>query len=99
MNRLRVRVGETIKEYRYDEAALFDALSVEDAIDRVLDRDFHFGPYQLSTLGELAYDILVDDRKVGHAKAYTEKPKSDKPTEPTLWQWLLLIVAAYGALL
>lgn len=98
MNRLRVRVGETIKEYPYKDGILVDALSVEDAIDHVLDRDFHFGPYELTTLGEFAYDILVDDRKVGHAKAFDNKPVPPKPDTPTLWGWFLLIVSAYGAL-
>jgi len=99
MNRLRIRVGERVKEYVLrppDEQVL---LYVEDQIDYYLDIDFHFGPYQLEALGEFAYDILVDGQKVGHCKAWKEQPKPDKPTEPTLWQWLLLIVAAYGALL
>ena len=99
MNRLRVRVGETVKEYRYDNPELYDTLSVEDAIDHVLDRDFHFGPYDLTPLGKFSYDILVDDRRVGHAKAYDSKPVPPKPDTPTLWGWLLLCMAAYGALL
>ena len=98
MNRLRIRVGEVVKEYPYQDGYLHDALSVEDAIDHVLDRDFNFGPYELATLGEFAYDILVDDIKIGHAKAFSSKPAPGKPETPTLWGWFLLILSAYVAL-
>jgi hypothetical protein len=98
MDRLRVRVEEVVKEYRYKDCDLHDALTVEDAIDHVLDRDFNFGPYELSVLGEFAYDILVDDIKIGHAKAFSSKPVPPKPDTPTLWGWFLLIASAYLAL-
>lgn len=99
MNRLRVRVGERVREYAINPPSDNVMLFIEDKIDSILDTEYHFGPYSLEPLGEYAYDIVVDGRKVGHAKAWNEKPKSDASSEPTLWQWLLLIVSAYLALM
>ena len=98
MNKLRLRVGDRVKEYALRPPDDNVLLYVEDKIDAILDEEYHFGPYRLEPLGEFAYDIYVDDRKVGHAKAFQENPKPDKPTEPTLWQWVLLCVAMYLAL-
>lgn len=98
MNRLRVRVGEKIVERTIKPAVGEALLWVEDEIDTILDKEFHFGPYQLDYIGEFAWDIFVDGQKIGHAKAWDEKPPEAKVPEKTLWEWLLIVGLTYLAL-
>jgi len=98
MNRLRVRVGDIVKERVIappDDNAM---LWIEDRIDIILGVEFHFGPYRMEYLGDFAWDIFIDDRKVGHAKAWDEKPVDHDSSSPGLFNWLLLTGLCYLAL-
>ncbi len=99
MNRLRVRIGERVREYPIEPSAENAMFDVENAIDKVLRREFNLCVYALEYLGEYAWDILIDSRKVGHAKAWDEPIPGKKEPEIRLWSFLLLCVFAYGALL
>ncbi len=98
MNRLRVRVGERIIEQVIRPPDVDLMLWVEDEIDNVLDIELHFGPYRMEYLGKYAWDIFVDDRKVGHAKAWDEKGDKPEPESPSLFSTFLLTVFCYLAL-
>lgn len=98
MNRLRVRIGDVVKERSIAPAEDNLMLWIEDEIDIILDVEFHFGPYRMEYLGEYAWDIFVDDRKIGHAKAWDDTPKPHTSEAPGLWPTLILTVFAYLAL-
>lgn len=98
MNRLRVRIGDVVKERSIAPAEDNLMLWIEDEIDTILDVEFHFGPYRMEYLGEYAWDIFVDDRKIGHAKAWDDTPKPRTSEASGLWSTLILTVFAYLAL-
>ena len=98
MNRLRVRIGDVVKERSIAPADDNLMLWIEDEIDTILDVEFHFGPYRMEYLGEYAWDIFIDDRKVGHAKAWDEKPTDKKDSGPSLWPIVQIAFFAYLAL-
>jgi len=98
MNRLRVRIVEVVKERVIAPPDDNVMIWIEDEIDTILDTQFHFGPYRMDYLGEYAWDIFVDDRKVGHAKAWEEpKPEAFADTHG-FWPVIILTFFAYLAL-
>lgn len=98
MNRLRIRIGKSIEEFPYEDGVLVDASTVEAMIHRVLFRNHYVGIYTLVSLGEFAYDIYLDDVRVGHAKAFSYKSYKPSSDSPCLWAIVQLTFFAYLAL-
>lgn len=98
MNRARVRIGQAAKIFHIDVPTQYNILMVEAAVDALLHKAWFLVGYRLEYLGRFAWDIFMDDKRIGHVKVWESPPSVDLPDSPTLWNWFLLIVSAYLAL-
>jgi len=98
MNRLRIRIGNPVKEHVIELPHDLDMPVLEDVIQRALSTYYQTVSVGLDYLGEYAWDVFLDGSKIGHVKAWQEYGTDKKPTGKQLWTFILLCVAAYLAL-
>lgn len=83
MNRARIRIGEAVKEFPLDIPKHYDLNMVEDAVNHLLHKAWFLAGYRLEYLGEFSWDIFMDDRRIGHVKAWKQdKPDKDQSVFP-----------------
>ena len=95
MNRVRIRVGQKIREFCYVLPDRWGFNILEDTIRSILCKEWQTVGWSLEYLGEYSWDIILDGQKIGHIKAWKE---AVKPTGKQLWSWLWLFIGAYLAL-
>lgn len=98
MNRVRIRMGNKVKEYSIAKPWGDTLGQVEEYVERLLMNYGSATRYRMEYLGEYSWDVFVDDRKIGHAKAWEEpKPEAFDDTHG-FWPVVILSVFAYLAL-
>jgi hypothetical protein len=95
MNRVRIRVGQKIREFGYALPNGWHFNILEDTIRSILCKEWQIVGWSLEYLGEYSWDIMLDGQKIGHIKAWKENVKL---TGKQLWSYLLLFFGAYLAL-
>jgi hypothetical protein len=95
MNRLRIRVGEKVREFKIDFNKNRPIIDMEPIIHKNLHSFAAVVPVRLVWLKDYSWDIFIEDRRIGHAKAWQEP---DKSAIRQLRSWLWLFIVAYLAL-
>lgn len=98
MIHVRIRVGERVREgkFTYQQAGDLDGL--EQTVDDVLHRYYNLHGYTLEYLGRRSWDILIDDRRVGHVKAWEIAHEPSGTKIESFWPNLVIAFFAYLAL-
>jgi hypothetical protein len=98
MNRLRIRFCSQVREFVLAEAEQHCLECVTLALQRRLRDVYSITQFTLDDLGAFAWDIYLDGRKVGHAKAFHHAEQKHDCSNPTLFQWIILVGMMYLAL-
>jgi hypothetical protein len=98
MNRLRIRMEGAVREYPLTEEESHCLECVTLALKRRLNLAYGLTTETLTYIGDGAWNIYVETVKVGHAKAFDRGTPKHDSSNPTLFQWILLIVSCYLAL-
>lgn len=98
MNRLRIRLDGSSKDHNITLPHNWEMPWLEDVILRALSTYYQTTGCRLEYLGSYTWDILIEERKIGRAKAWEEPKREDVQSGKQLWSFFLLCVSTYMAL-
>jgi hypothetical protein len=85
MNRMRIRVGQIVREFPISPSEESTIADLEDILIQILQDRFAVQRPRTEYLGCNAWDIQVDGVKIGHAKAFIEHVIRSESNTPTFW--------------